>query len=162
MTNNFPKVYTGARANHDDWPFPFSLIPRKWTGIELMMPPRKVFGNAPVKYTEIQYGYPLAPDADVQRGGWGLKEGELLPYALGDKDIVLTIDPVHPAGYWSIQSAYFHFCHCRLPCYFSASIRFLGRVLHTNFGIKPDITVGDWYWWIEASLTLTKEPANVA
>ena len=99
------------------------------------MMPRKVFGNAVERLVDIQPGYPLAPDSiRFENQVWG-------------------IDPVHPIGQWSIQSVYLGWLGRRVPCYFSMSAKVFGRRLHTNFGIKPDITKGDWYWWIEGSLT---------
>jgi len=32
-------------GNHNDWLWPFSYIPRKWTAIESEEPPTKIFGN---------------------------------------------------------------------------------------------------------------------
>lgn len=138
--DNFPEVYKTNRPLHDDWPWPFSLIPRRWTGLELMMPPHKVMGNASPRWIPIQEGYPLAPDALLNEA----------------KTLVWGMDPVHPMGEWSVQSFYSHRLGRRIPCYYSFSKMFFGRRLHFNGPVKPDVTHGDWFWWVEMSLTWTK------
>lgn len=160
---NFPAAYRGSRWMHDDWAIakipwklqPWCWIPRRWTGLELMMPPAKVCGNAKPKWIEVQEGYPLAPDAVVHRGSWKVVEGQLLPDPNGDLKIIESMDPVHPAGQWSIQNAYLHIFHRRVPCFLSFSILVprINRVLHFNGPIKPDVKTNDWYWWLEISLT---------
>jgi len=166
VSDNFPKSYSGNRWMHDDWAIagipwqyqPWCWIPRRWTGLGLMMPPQKVCGSASSKYIEVQPGYPIAPDSAVLRGSWNVREGYLLPDPYGDRDIVLSLDPVHKADDWSIQSVYLHLLHCRIPCFlsFSVKIKRFNRILHFNGPLKPDITPGDWYWWIECSLTFKK------
>ena len=150
MKDHFPEVYDTARPFHDDWPFPFSLIPRRWTGLCLMMPPTPVCGNAEQRWIPVQPDYPLAPDAVVQ----------YMDYYDGEKTVsiphVLSMDPVHPVGQWSIQSFYSALLKRRIPCYFSFSKMLFGRRVHFNGPVKPDVTLGDWYWWIECSLTWTK------
>lgn len=141
--DNFPEVYRTQRPLHDDWPWPFSKIPRRWTGLELAMPPLRVVGNAQPRWIEIQEGYPLAPDAIVKMG-------------LDGKRWVWGMDPVHGAGEWSVQSFYSFRLKRRIPCYYSFSKMIFGRRLHFNGPIKPDVTKGDNYWWVECSLTWTK------
>ena len=152
-----PDVYKYDRPLHDDWGFwPFTLIPRKWTFWGFSFPPRLWAGNAKERWSPIQNGYPLAPDAEVY---------------IGQYKKVKLIDPVHPSGQWSIQSLYFDPIKRRLPCYFTFTTMFLGRRLHFNIGWKPDVTVngwdpqeypggrrwGDWgVWFPDASLTWTK------
>lgn len=142
-SDNFPEVYKTTRPLHDDWPWPFSLIPRRWTGLCLMMPPLKVAGNAEARWIPVQDGYPLAPDAQTRTREDGQRE-------------VWGMDPVHPAGQWSVQSFYSARLKRRLPCYYSFSKMVFGRRLHFNGPLKPDVTKGDWCWWLECSLTWTK------
>jgi hypothetical protein len=33
---------------------------------------------------------------------------------------------------------------------------FAPRRLHFNGPLKPDVTLGDWFWWFELSLTWTR------
>lgn len=35
----------GARAGHDDWPWPFSLVPRTWTAVRCAIPPKLLYGK---------------------------------------------------------------------------------------------------------------------
>jgi len=133
-----PKVYKVDRPLHDDWPWPFSKIPRRLTGYCFPMPPHKIAGNAESEWIARQDGYPLAPDAELNV----------------NKSQVKSMHPVHAVGYWSIQSVYVF--GRRIPCYISASTTLFGRRLHVNGGIKPDVTWGDWFWWFEMSVTWTK------
>ena len=143
MENELPEVYRTQRPLHDDWPWPFSYIPRRWTGLCLAMPPKKVSGNQEPRWIPVQEGYPLAPDADIRVNSDGKRE-------------ILAMDPVPSAGQWSIQSFYSFKLKKRIPCYFAFSKMLFGRRLHFNGPIKPDTTQGDWFWWTECSLSWTK------
>lgn len=133
-----PEVYRLRRPLHDDWPLGFRWIPRKWTAFRFPMPPHRVAGNANTYLIDIQPGWPLAPDAMIANGK------------------VLSMHPVHGPGQWSIQSVWA--LGQRIPCYFSGSWLVFGRRLHINFGLKPDVTMGDFCWWFpEASCSWTKQ-----
>lgn len=140
-----PEVYRTRRPLHDDWVFPFSLIPRRWTFWPFPFPPRKVCGSQQEEYVQIQKGYPMAPDARY----WKPND------SYSEPTHVLS---VHPVGWgWSVQSCPFPLVG-RLPCYFQWTRKVLGRKLHFNIGLRPDVTLGDWGWWFpEASLGWTKE-----
>lgn len=149
-----PAAYRkGARELHDDWGvWPFTRIPRRLTTYRLPMPARKVAGNAEPIWTPVQEGYPLAPDAEVRpMHYWDGSKTIIMPH-------VLSMHPVHPVGQWSVQAVWLD-GEWR-PCFETWTTRCLGRRLHHNRGLKPDLTLGDWAWnFPEASMTWTKEAA---
>ena len=143
--DNFPEAYK-KRPLHDDWTIPWlptwmqpwGRIPRRWTGLCLVMPPKQIAGNAPQRWISIQPGYPLAPGLTIDEGRvWGP-------------------DPVPPAGCWTVQAFYSVRLKRWVPCYFAMSVMVLGRRLHFNGPLKPDVTKGDFFWWAEISLSWVK------
>ena len=159
MFNDYlvPEVYK-TRNLHDDWIIrglpkilqPWTLIPRKWTFVGLPMPSFKIAGNADPAWIPIQQGYPLAPMAKIEdRDYFDGKEVKRIPH-------VLSMHPVHPTGQWSVQGVYVPKLQKIIPCYWSQSNMMFGRRLHTNGPLKPDVTLGDWAWWLEGSFTWTK------
>ena len=121
-----PTAYReGDRPLHDDWPPGFRWIPRAWSTWFFPMPPMIVAGNAEPAWVPLQPGYPLATDAQVKD--------------LGGTPHVLTPHPIHPLGYWSLQSVEFK-PGVRIPCYFSATFKLFGRRILFNIGVKPDVT----------------------
>ncbi len=162
MTCELPEVYRVRRPLHDDWripwlpawvPQPWALIPRKWTGRCFPMPPKQIAGNAPLRWMTIQRDYPLAPCVEVEMLGGHRCTSNCTQ---GVPVLVLSPDPVPPLGCWTVQSVYSTWLGCWIPCYFSICLRLFGRRLHFNGPLKPDVTLGDWFWWFEFSLTLTK------
>lgn len=189
---DFPQVYKD-RPWHDDWSplpawcwwlWPLAWIPRRWTGLGLPMPPRKMWGNEPECLIGCQKGYPLAGDVEPD----DLQVFD--DWQLGPVPQVWGINPVHSPGpdgsaRWSIQGAWFW--GRRWPVYLTWSRMVGGRRLHFNggplaplapvvasamalaglgwwslvpavmlIGCKPDVTVGDWWWWFEFSMSWTK------
>ena len=72
-----------------------------------------------------------------------------------DSREVLAYDPVLVAGQAAVYSVWLD--GKWRPCYYTSSRMVFGRRLHTNRGLKPDITRGDWHWaWPEASLSWTE------
>jgi len=123
---------------HDDWIFPISLIPRRWTSFCFPMPPGVWKGNGQMSWKRIQKGYPLSDDAELNT----------------TKDFVYSADPVYPLGGWAILSCKPFSWLPRIPCFFTISFSILGKGFHFNIGLKPDVTYGDWHWGFpEASLT---------
>lgn len=109
------------------------------------MPPKQVKGTAPAMLKKIrQVGYPIAP-------GYFTEATNAVP------SCVLCPDPVPPLGCWTLQAVWVDWLGgFWLPCYLAFSFKVFGRRLHFNGPLKPDVTLGDWYWWYEFSLTWTK------
>lgn len=143
-----PKVYAVDRPLHDDWSWPLSLIPRAWTGRSYPMPPVQLAGTAPALLQKPrQIGYPIA-------AGYFWNATDVKP------STVCCPDPVPPIGCWTLQGVWCSwFGGFWLPCYFAFSVMVFGRRLHFNGPLKPDLTLGDWYWWWEGSCTWTKPQA---
>ena len=138
------------QKRHDDWIFPLSYIPRRWTSWVLMMPPKIVFGNIQPRWQRVQPHYPLSPDAELKIDN--------------DKIYMMTPDPMPAPGGWSIQSVKLFKWLPRIPCYISTTQPLFGRNLDVNFGCKPDITWDgpgtdyNWHWaFPEWSITWTKD-----
>lgn len=154
MSCELPEVYRVRRPLHDDWPWPFSLIPRKWTGRCFPMPPKQLAGNAPLRWMPIQQGYPLVPNVPCQ-----MLNGHTCHTSCTAGSVpvlLLSPDPVPPLGCWSVQAVYSTWLSCWIPCYVAASFKLFGQRVHFNGFLKPDVTPGDWFWWFECSLTWTK------
>jgi hypothetical protein len=167
MTCELPEVYRVRRPLHDDWripwlpawvPQPWASIPRKWTGRCFPMPPRQIAGNAPLRWMTIQRGYPLAPGVEIEMLGGHRCSSNCTQ---GVPVLVLTPDPVPPIGCWTMQSVYSTWLDRWIPCFFAFTIRvplierfgFAPRRFHCNGPLKPDVTLGDWFWWFELSVT---------
>lgn len=143
-----PEVYRISRPFSDDWALPWiswrlqpwCWVPRWWRFWPFPFPPRKVCGTQEEAYIDTQSGYLYAPDAF---------KTPVLPNQIWS---------IHPVGWgWSVQSCWFPVLG-RLPCYFQWTRKVLGRKLHFNIGLRPDVTPGDWGWWFpEASIGWTKE-----
>jgi len=130
-------------TNHTDWPWPFSLIPRRWTSWVLMMPPAKVCGTQEPRLMAVEPNYPLDPAVP--------------PNAM----MLMAMDPVPPIGQWSVQSVKLFRWLPRIPCYATGAWMVAGRRLYFNAGLKPDMTwdgqTRNFHWGFpEASLTWTR------
>lgn len=132
-----PEVYRTKRPLHDDWPWPLSLIPRRWTGLGLPMPPVELAGNVQWESQSIQLNYPF-------HGAY-----------IGQPPFTTMLpSPVPGLGKWTIQGVKLGWL--TIPCYFAFSTKVFSRRLHFNGPLKPDVTSGDWFWWFECSLSWTK------
>jgi len=149
----FPPVYLNRR--HDDWIFPFSLLPRWINWVAVPLPTRKVFGNQESSRIPIQEDFPLAPDLDIVYGHY-VGEEFIQEDSGASKRHVLAYHPVPKAGQWSIQAHYWPQLERWIPDYLTLSIMFFGKRLHINLGFKPDLTLGDWATWLEGSCTWTR------
>ncbi len=152
MLGPLPEVYAKTKPLHDDWPWPLSLIPRKWTGRGLAMPPKQIAGTAPLGFHEVQLAYPLAPVQTI-RGALTQNGFETRP---NGSPFVCAPDPVPKIGTWSVQACWSQTFKAWIPCYVAGTFMVFGRRLHFNGCVKPDLTLGDWYWWFEFSLTWIK------
>lgn len=138
--------------NHDDWLWPFSYIPRSWSSYTFPMPSYKVLGNANPEFIEIQPDYSLAFDAQI----------ELRPSPFGgETKQLLSMQPVHPVGQWSVQAV--DCLGLKIPCYFTFTSKAFGRRIYFNIGCKPDVSYNlddktkNWHWaFPECSLTFNR------
>ena len=110
------------------------------------MPARKIDGTASPIWTPYQEGYPLAPETEIR----------ILPWYDGNsmvgKEHILTMHPVPPLGQWSRQAAWID-GEWR-ECFYSSKSVVWGYEVYRNHGVKPDVTLGDFFWaFPEASLT---------
>lgn len=141
-----------GRPFHDDWAtWPFTRILRRDTAFRVPLPFILVASSGPVapRWMPWQEGYPESPGANFRASVPG-SEAE----ARGCPREVLAHDPVLPIGQAATMAAYLN--GRWVPCYRTSSSSFLGRRLHTNRGLKPDVTLGDFMTYLEGSLTWTK------
>ena len=139
---HLPEVYKTEKRLHNDWPWPFSKIPRWVTFWPLPFPPRKWAGAQEENWIEVQEGYPLAPDVTMK-----------INTLTGRREVL----SIHPVGWgWSIQSVWIAKIG-RVPCYFQLTKMLFGRKFHFNIGCRPDVTLNDFGGWSpEMSLAWTK------
>ena len=153
MTCPMPEVYKTKRPYHDDcaiagipaWLQPQTWIPRSWTHVCLPLPFKKLAGNQELAWHRVQENYGLYPP----KGTVEYKNDNGLVY-------VLAPHPVPKPGQWSIQGYWSYRLKTWIPCYTTKSAPVLGKRLHLNGPIKPDMTYGDWACWLEGSLSWTK------
>ena len=144
MPRAYQKANPQGRPFHNDWPWPFSKIPRMETAYRVPLPFKMVDGHSVPRWMPWQEGYPEAPEAQFRVATAGL------PYTRE----VLAHDPVPAIGQSGTFAAFLN--GAWMPCYYASSTYLFGRRLHTNRGLKPDLTLGDMMAWLEASLSYTK------
>lgn len=130
--DKMPETYRLRRPLHDDWPPGFRWIPRTWSAWFFPMGAFKIAGNRDPVWQLGQSGYPIALHASVkwEDGKWYL----------------LTMEPIHTAGGWSIQACEMVSWLPPIPCYFTATYRRDNSNWLFSIGLKPDVTTGDWKW----------------
>lgn len=154
-----------GRPYHDDWAMagvspvlqPQTRVRRMDTTYMLPLPLKLVWSKGGVKPNWIawQEGYPGGGSPDAQ---FRPMDPSGAAYDLATrfgKPItreVLAYDPVLPPGAAALFAVYLD-GEWR-PCYYTATAEVLGKRVYYNFGLKPDMTWGDFMTnWPEASLT---------
>ena len=150
MFDLLPDEYKTKRPLHDDWFWPLSYIPRRWTGYPLPLPFKQLIGNSVERPRLVRPNYPLNGSELTLEGGKSYISG---PDPIPPKPLGFTLQAVKLRKLW-------------VPCYISFNIPVgFGYCFHFNGPVKPDMTNDvdadgkdkwDWYVWFEFSLGLRK------
>ena len=142
VTNDadLPAAYRqgSCRELHGDWVI-FKDTPRIETAYKIPQPYKQLRGNQKSRLIPYQIGYPLVPDTKVM----------LADYYDGIKTIsmphILSYDPVPDVGQWGVYAALLN--GEWVECFRTSKLKYFGKIWVNYFGLKPDLTLGDWMTW---------------
>lgn len=120
---------------HDDWPWPLSYIPRRWTAWVMPLPTRRWSGNQPYSWIpfKAQEGWPISPSAEFRDDEGGTR-------------FIKVLGPVpEKPGEWSVHAYWIPRLKRWVPLFFCIKFRLLGIwPWYFNIGFKPDYDPSRW------------------
>lgn len=142
--------------DHGVWPL--TAVRRMDNTYMLPLPLKLVWSSGPVAphWMPWQEGYPEAPGAQLRPMDPASAAYDLATrFGKPIEREVLAYDPVLPGGQAAVFAVWLD--GEWVPCYYTRTDELLGRRIHFNYGLKPDMTWGDFMLnWPEVSLTVRR------